>query len=61
MHELKTGFARAAVQALLERDSEDFTVTIIPVGLNFTDKDRFRRLLFLLFFYYLAINIAFLY
>jgi hypothetical protein len=44
VHELKTGFARAALQAIREKNSDDYEVTIIPVGLNFMDKDRFRRL-----------------
>eukprot|EP00026_Physarum_polycephalum_P007809 Phypoly_transcript_07877.p1 GENE.Phypoly_transcript_07877~~Phypoly_transcript_07877.p1 ORF type:complete len:458 (+),score=75.43 Phypoly_transcript_07877:182-1555(+) len=49
IHELKTGFARAAMQAIREKNSDDFEVTIIPVGLNFMAKDRFRSDVFVEF------------
>lgn len=49
VHELKTGFARAALQAILEKDSDDYEVTIVPVGLNFLAKDRFRSDVFVEF------------
>eukprot|EP01111_Echinosteliopsis_oligospora_P014773 TRINITY_DN5658_c0_g1_i2.p1 TRINITY_DN5658_c0_g1~~TRINITY_DN5658_c0_g1_i2.p1 ORF type:complete len:290 (+),score=57.30 TRINITY_DN5658_c0_g1_i2:33-902(+) len=47
--ELKTGFARAAVQALLSSNSDDFKVTIIPVGINYNEKSVFRSSVFLEF------------
>ncbi len=50
IHELKTGFARAAIKSILQANSDDFAVTIIPVGLNFMNKDRFRRFFFIDFF-----------
>eukprot|EP01113_Clastostelium_recurvatum_P043737 TRINITY_DN7283_c0_g1_i2.p1 TRINITY_DN7283_c0_g1~~TRINITY_DN7283_c0_g1_i2.p1 ORF type:complete len:478 (+),score=118.58 TRINITY_DN7283_c0_g1_i2:166-1434(+) len=55
IHDLKTGFARAAMSAAntLTKDAsshqvidEEHIVAILPVGLNYMDKDRFRSSVF---------------